>query len=315
MARDVFISYKTEDKEVATRLCAALERENISCWIAPRDIGIGREWAAAIVDGLQRSKSFVLVLSSNSKNARQISREAEIADRAGLPIITFRIEDVQPPAELLYFLGNIQWLDAFGGQFDSALARLVNVVRESASYPAEKTEVRNAPAKPIAPKTQTDEPTTEPSPAPPPDSTPHFSPVPPPVVSFERPTERSNSVRWVAIGAVGVIVLIIAVWLLTRHPHPRPSPLTVAERFIRERTSGYFQTAWAETVPGFNDGVTQEDWMATTENDVRRNGKAKRVSGDCQPDGSDYNCRFTVSFENGHSSDYTIKLKTRDDGS
>ncbi len=158
MARDVFISYRTEDKEAANRICAALERENVSCWIAPRDIPIGREWPTAIVEGLQSAKSFVLVLSSNSKNEHQISREAELADRQGLPIITLRIEDVQPPPGLLYFLGNIQWLDAFGGQFDSAVARLTEIVRQSAMDPAEKIGVHAPAATDVAPHPPTDPP-------------------------------------------------------------------------------------------------------------------------------------------------------------
>ncbi len=129
MARDVFISHKNEDRVAAESICAALEREDISCWMAPRDVTAGQEWAAAIVEALQGSKTFVLLLSSNSKNARQIAREAELADRQKLPMITFRLENVEPPPELLYFVGNIQWLDGFGGHFDPAVKKLVEFVR------------------------------------------------------------------------------------------------------------------------------------------------------------------------------------------
>ncbi len=109
--------------------------------MAPRDIPVGREWAASIVQALKASRSFVLVLSSNSKNAKQISREAELADNIGLPIITVRIEDVEPPPELQYFLGNIQWLDAFGPNSDSAMDRLADVVRDHAASPANSADV------------------------------------------------------------------------------------------------------------------------------------------------------------------------------
>ena len=78
MARDVFISYQSDDKECADRVCEALERQNISCWIAPRDIPVGSEWAAAIVEGIQRCHFFVVILSSHSSSARQISRELSI---------------------------------------------------------------------------------------------------------------------------------------------------------------------------------------------------------------------------------------------
>src|SRR5690348_1600609 len=142
MARDVFISYQSDDKECADRVCEALERQNISCWIAPRDIPVGSEWAAAIVEGIQRCHSFVVILSSHSSSARQISREAELADDQKLPIFTFRIEDVEPPPGLLYFLSNVQWLDAFDGRFETSLARLAEVVRKNAAYPAQVTKLR-----------------------------------------------------------------------------------------------------------------------------------------------------------------------------
>jgi streptogramin lyase len=130
IGRDAFISYRSEDRSAAERICASLERENISCWIAPRDIQPGKEWATAIVEAIQSARVLIVVLSSNSRNARQIAREAELADKQGLTIITFRVENVEPPPALSYFLGDLQWLDGFGEQFNDAAARLAKVVRE-----------------------------------------------------------------------------------------------------------------------------------------------------------------------------------------
>jgi len=131
MAHDVFLSYRSEDKAEAERLCSGLESSGIACWIAPRNIPIGTEWPAAIVEAIGACKVFVLVLSSHSKNEKQISREAELADKQGCQIITFRLEDVQPPPGLSYFLGNIQWLDAFGGQFDASVTRLAQLIQKA----------------------------------------------------------------------------------------------------------------------------------------------------------------------------------------
>jgi hypothetical protein len=49
LAHNVFISHSTKDKEIAAEICAALEADGISCWIAPRDIKPGEEWPVAIV--------------------------------------------------------------------------------------------------------------------------------------------------------------------------------------------------------------------------------------------------------------------------
>jgi hypothetical protein len=148
MARDVFISYRQEDGEAANRLCAALERQNISCFIAPRDIAPGQSWATGIVEGIQRCHTFVVILSSHSQNSRQIARELELADSARMTIIAVRTEDVQPPPEMLFFLGNVQWVDAFNDRFEPALGRLIDAITSTDRYPSVTTKLRGTPVMP-----------------------------------------------------------------------------------------------------------------------------------------------------------------------
>src|SRR6478736_3852293 len=155
MARDVFISYQSADKECADRVCEALERQNISCWVAPRDIPI----------------------------------ESELADNRKLPIFTLRIEDVQPPPGLLYFLGDVQWLDAFDGRFEAALGRLAEVIRQSAEYPAEATRVQRS-SRPDAPVFTA----ARPAPGP--------------------PEERKNTILWIAAAVALCVAVALGGWLL-----------------------------------------------------------------------------------------------------
>jgi hypothetical protein len=126
----VFISYKSEDQEAADRLCTALESRNIACWIAHRDIPASAEWPIAIAEAIGASKVFVLVLSAHSIQEKQISREVELADKHQCQIVTFRIDNVEPPPALSYFLGDLQWQNAFGDQFDAAVARVLELVEK-----------------------------------------------------------------------------------------------------------------------------------------------------------------------------------------
>jgi hypothetical protein len=142
MARDVFISYRHEDSDPAHRICAMLEREGISCWIAPRDVPPGQQWPTAIAEGIHRSHNLVLVLSSHSRNSKQIAREVEIADRNGLSILTFRLENTDPPPSLEYFLTNLQWIDGFKEKFESAVDQLAEAVRTGENFPAARTTFR-----------------------------------------------------------------------------------------------------------------------------------------------------------------------------
>ncbi len=112
MAHDIFLSYSSEDKNVADAVCAGLENQGIRCWIAPRDVSPGQDWAATIVDAIEDCRIFVIILSSSSNNSSQVLREVERAVNAGKIVIPFRIEDLVPSKSLGYFLSVSHWLDA-----------------------------------------------------------------------------------------------------------------------------------------------------------------------------------------------------------
>jgi len=96
MAHDVFISYSSQDKSVADAVCATLESRKIRCWIAPRDVLAGQPYAESILDGINKSRVFVLVFSADSNLSQQVLREVERAVSKGIPILPFRIADVEP---------------------------------------------------------------------------------------------------------------------------------------------------------------------------------------------------------------------------
>lgn len=137
----MFVSYRHEDQATAMRVCSVLERQGVSCWIAPRDIQPTDEWAAGIVAGIQQCHTFVLILSENCQRSRHIARELELADSHALRIVALRIQDIQPPPQLLFFLGNVQWLDAFDEHFDPAMVRLAEAMKRSENHAAPLTRV------------------------------------------------------------------------------------------------------------------------------------------------------------------------------
>src|SRR5689334_6068197 len=94
MSHAVFISYSSKDGAIAERVCAALEVQGIACWIAPRDIGPGREWLPAIMEAIQGSRILVLIVSSHAIDSPQVQRELVCAVNQRVPILPFRIETV-----------------------------------------------------------------------------------------------------------------------------------------------------------------------------------------------------------------------------
>jgi TolB-like protein len=129
MAHDVFLSYSSIDKTAADTVCSVLEQNGINCWIAPRDITPGLDFAEAIIDGIKSSKLFILVYSSNSNNSKQVIREVDRAVHLGLPVINLRLEDVPLSKQLEYYLSSVHWLDAKTPPMEKHIDKLSGVIK------------------------------------------------------------------------------------------------------------------------------------------------------------------------------------------
>ena len=111
---DVFISHKTtEDGEIAQRLVASLESHGLKCWIAPRDITAGQNYAFAIVDGIKQSSVFLLLFSQYANQSDDIVREVQQASRLKRPLLTVRLDNTDFSPALSYFLALPQGVGPF----------------------------------------------------------------------------------------------------------------------------------------------------------------------------------------------------------
>src|SRR5215469_14364386 len=129
MAFDAFISYSSADKPTADAACAVLEAAGIRCWVAPRDVSPGREYAAAIIDAIDRCRVTVLIFSSSANDSPQVRREIERAASKGVAIVPVRIEKVMPTKSMEYFLGDIHWLDAMPPPIENHLQQLAVIIK------------------------------------------------------------------------------------------------------------------------------------------------------------------------------------------
>lgn len=112
---EVFISHSTNEKQLAFDICDFLESKNIPCWIAPRNIEIGKDYAESITLGLRACSILLLIFSEHSNNSRYVQREVERAVSYNATIIPFKIENVEPSPSLEFFTSTVQWLDATNG--------------------------------------------------------------------------------------------------------------------------------------------------------------------------------------------------------
>jgi len=130
MSHDVFISYPSANKALADAICHHLESRGIRCWIAPRDILPGENYAKALYDAIDTSKVFLLVFSGNTNNSPHIMSEVQRAFNQNRVIIPFRTENILPSTALQYYIGTAHWLDAITPPLEDKIEKLAETIHK-----------------------------------------------------------------------------------------------------------------------------------------------------------------------------------------
>ena len=113
--QDVFISHSSVDSKLAYAMCNYLEEKGIRCWIAPRDVQGGTEYAEAIIMGIRSCKIMVVLFNKNANDSIYVKNEVERAFNYETILIPFKVDQTIPSAALELFLGSVHSLDATNG--------------------------------------------------------------------------------------------------------------------------------------------------------------------------------------------------------
>lgn len=105
---DVFISYSTMDIVPAEKIRDILEQNKIPCWMAPRDIPSGSNYAKEIPVAIRECKVFLLILSANAQSSNWVVKELDNAVNAGKIIIPLMLEDCPLNDEFNFLLTGAQ---------------------------------------------------------------------------------------------------------------------------------------------------------------------------------------------------------------
>ena len=111
MGHDVFISHSSKDKEIVHLICSTLENSGLKCWIAPRNIKGGDDYAEEIIEAIRTCTVMLLVFSNHSNESAHVKREIDVATNAGKTIIPFKITDTEVSLAFVYYLAGIHWID------------------------------------------------------------------------------------------------------------------------------------------------------------------------------------------------------------
>src|SRR5262245_8589626 len=113
MASDVFISYATPDHELAARMCHDLDADGITCWIAPRDVTAGADYARTIATVIPETHVLVLLVSGASAASEHVDSEAHLAAGRKIPILPLRLDRATLAPWQEYFVSGRQYIDLF----------------------------------------------------------------------------------------------------------------------------------------------------------------------------------------------------------
>ncbi|MBR3483127.1 MAG: TIR domain-containing protein [Lachnospiraceae bacterium] len=128
---DVFISHSSKDKEIAEKVLNFFEGRGLNCWIAPRDIVPGTEWAAAINAAITASKVFLIIYTVNSAESSQVSREISLAEtKPGVFVVPYKTDDTPLVGSFEYYLVGSHFISADYSKNDYKLEELYTQVAD-----------------------------------------------------------------------------------------------------------------------------------------------------------------------------------------
>lgn len=149
--KEIFISYSSIDLPQAETVRNVLEKNGLSCWMAPRDIPGGSNYTKEIPIAIRNCKIFVLILSDSAQNSHWVLKELDSAVNCGKVILPFMLEDCALNDEFNFLLTGAQRYSAYQKKaeaMETLIGRIRGILDASPSKTASVQEIPE-----VAPKT------------------------------------------------------------------------------------------------------------------------------------------------------------------
>ncbi len=123
-SKSVFISYSSRETAEARKVKDLLEKEGISCWMAPESIPAGSDYGNEIANAIRRADFVVVMLSANSQSSKWVSKEVDFALKYDGTVIPFQLDDSELTPAFDFRLTDVQRIYA-SGRFYEAFSELL----------------------------------------------------------------------------------------------------------------------------------------------------------------------------------------------
>ncbi|MGO8946727.1 MAG: TIR domain-containing protein [Ktedonobacterales bacterium] len=132
--RSIFISYSHQDTTFVERLRADLEQNGFTIWVDKIGLKPGTEdWDEELRRALREAQAMVLVASPSSRRAKAVKDELRIADMYRIFVIPVWAEGEEWMDSIPVGHGGMQYCDARGDKYESAVRDLIAALRSDPS--------------------------------------------------------------------------------------------------------------------------------------------------------------------------------------
>ena len=129
----VFLSYSTTDLKQTLEIRDYLESNQISCWIAKRNIPGGTDYAIEIPKAIDQCDFFLLILTASSQKSQFVRNELEWAIKKNKKIIPFMLHEFNLDRPIEFHLQHHQRINVYEVGDVSAKKSLLQIL-QSTSY-------------------------------------------------------------------------------------------------------------------------------------------------------------------------------------
>ncbi len=126
--KQVFISYKSEEFDDANWVKSVLEKNGISCWMAPMSIRGGSNYASEIPQAIKNCTVFVLILSKNAQKSKWVPKELDQAINENKIVMPFAIDDCALQDDFNFYLTNVQRYNAYQNKL-KAIEKMLSEIK------------------------------------------------------------------------------------------------------------------------------------------------------------------------------------------
>ena len=105
---DIFISYSSKDRALASGLVEQLRAAGFSVWIDESGIEAATSWSKEIASALSDCQTMLLLLSASSLASKNVAKELSAATELEKHILPIELEAVKLSGDFLYHLSGLQ---------------------------------------------------------------------------------------------------------------------------------------------------------------------------------------------------------------